>query len=1200
MPRKQKNLEASDSKVTAARSSVERGQSLNDIYPDLASEWHPTLNLQAPSDVSTGSHKKVWWQCSISKDHVWEAKVQSRAKQKQGCPFCAGRRASAENNLLRWCESNGEFGALLNSQFSNELNSVTIDKLTYGSKVVVWWRCAECGSDFDSPVNTRTSMRTNCPYCSGHRVGSTNSLAFCHPALSAQWDEELNEALTPADVTPGSSKKVWWKCSIASDHRWQAAVVERTQQTLHDCPFCKGLKLSTTNSLATLRPDLAGEWDSELNGNTTPSEVSCSTGKKFWWRCSHRKEHSWEMSVNIRTKQNQGCPFCAGKRVDQTNSFESIFPHLAPLFDVDLNGCTPDSISKSSSKRYWWRCPNGPDHLWKAPATSVSRWKESAKSVAEKIGPCPFCPPQITRLSITNSLSAWCSQNGERGVQILSEWDEGANPGLSPQDVIYSRQRFPIHWKCQKANDHRWTSNAYDRTVDGYDCPFCSGRRPSSTNNLALLFPDLAARLHKTLNGSIDPSTLSPTTHETFWWQCPVADDHVWKASVNTMKGGLRCGFCAGKKASSSNSLALGFPEIADEFDLQKNSPLTPKDVTSGSGKRYWWRCSANPEHSWQAQASARTGKLKTGCPECVIAPRSRREIILSHEIGSFFQVDQLDHRIRANGKTFDCDIVLRNEQLVIEYDGSYWHKEKFEADNAKTQSLIDAGWKVIRIREEPLPLVQTHDVLCSEYEPVVGVAAKVLRTVSQLVGLHIVDLDEYESKLQARATDEAEKFIQDLLNSPDAVTAYRKRQSWDRRFHELEDFTASYQTSDPATIPGAPKTLITWVNKQRSQYETQALSSEFTLRLESLPGWHWSQVDFRWKRQYEKLLTSLENRMNLGSSSIGQTLNSWVVHQRQLFGLGQLSDEQKTLLQDLPNWSWAPVQDAWQKSYAALLDYVSRTGTSHVPQDHVEGEIGLGVWVKKQRGRHKRGVLEVERLTLLSSLPGWTWSPSDTREESTFDALHSFVSREGHAQVSVSHVEGEIKLGQWLANVRSRRRSGNLDPGVESRLSAISGFDWEPLESKASGNIKLLEEYLKANPDQTSVRDVVYKGRKLNSIVVYMRKQFKTGELHQEFVERLEALPNWSWSPHADFWRTGYSYLVKYVEREGTSLVPQIHEENDFQLGTWVNGQRTAYRKGSLQDKHITLLEELPGWTWKPARGPHRVQRRTTPHETF
>ena len=947
--------------------------------------------------------------------------------------------------------------------------------------------------------------------------------------------------------------------------------------------------LKPGTSLNDLRPDLAAEWDVKLNGNTTPSVVSCSSGEMIWWRCSQHEEHSWEMSINVRAKQNQGCPFCAGKRVDRTNSFESQFPHLAPLFDVDLNGCKPDSVLKASSKKYWWRCPNGPDHLWKATPNSISRWKAPLNSLSNKIGPCPFCPPKITQLSVTNSLLTWFSQNGKRGAQVLSEWDVDANSGLSPKDVIYAKQRLQIHWKCQTAYDHQWTSSAYERTVDGYDCPFCSGRRPSSTNNLALLFPDLAACLHKTLNGSVDPSMFSPTTHETFWWQCPVAEDHVWEASVNTMKGALRCGFCAGKKVSSSNSLTMRFPEIANEFDLEKNGPLTPNDITFGSSKKYWWRCSANPEHSWQAGVAARTGMLKTGCPECVIVPRSRREIILSHEIGSFFHIDQFDHRIRANGKTFDCDIVLRNEQLVVEYDGSYWHKEKFEADKTKTQSLIDAGWKVIRVREEPLTVVQTHDVLCSEYEPVVGVAARVLRTVSQLVGLRLIDLDEYESKLQARATDEAEKFIQDLLNSPDAVTAYRKRQSWDRRFHELQDFTALHQTSDPATIPGAPKKLITWVHKQRSQYVSHALHDEFTLRLESLSGWHWSQVDFRWRRQYETLFSILQNGTKMGSSSIGPTLSSWVVHQRQLFGLGQLNDEQVALLQDLPNWSWAPEQDAWQNSYEALLKYVSRTGTSEVPQDHLEGEIGLGVWVNKQRGRHKRGVLETDRQTLLNSLPGWTWSPWDTREESMFAALHSFMSREGHAEVSASYLEGDVKLGQWIANVRARRRRGNLDPGVETQLSAIPSFNWEPLESKIPGNIELLEDYLKANPDQNSVREVVYRGKKLNSIVVYLRKQYKTGELLQEYVERFEALPNWSWSPHSDSWQIGYSYLVKFVEREGTALVPQAHLEDEFRLGTWVNGQRVAYRKDALDKSYAASLEKLPGWTWKPRRGPHK-----------
>jgi hypothetical protein len=38
------------------------GESLADLFPDVASQWHPTLNGDlTPLDVSKGSDKHVWW-----------------------------------------------------------------------------------------------------------------------------------------------------------------------------------------------------------------------------------------------------------------------------------------------------------------------------------------------------------------------------------------------------------------------------------------------------------------------------------------------------------------------------------------------------------------------------------------------------------------------------------------------------------------------------------------------------------------------------------------------------------------------------------------------------------------------------------------------------------------------------------------------------------------------------------------------------------------------------------------------------------------------------------------------------------------------------------------------------------------------------------------------------------------------------------
>ena len=59
-------------------------------YPEIAAQWHPTMNGSlTPDHVLPGSRKKVWWQCSSG--HVWQAVIYSRTgNQSSGCPFCTG------------------------------------------------------------------------------------------------------------------------------------------------------------------------------------------------------------------------------------------------------------------------------------------------------------------------------------------------------------------------------------------------------------------------------------------------------------------------------------------------------------------------------------------------------------------------------------------------------------------------------------------------------------------------------------------------------------------------------------------------------------------------------------------------------------------------------------------------------------------------------------------------------------------------------------------------------------------------------------------------------------------------------------------------------------------------------------------------------------------------------------------------------
>lgn len=68
---------------------IDKEKSLAYKSPELAKQWHLTKNgTLTPYDVTCGSGKKVWWQCS--KGHEWQAAIYSRSNG-NGCPICARR-----------------------------------------------------------------------------------------------------------------------------------------------------------------------------------------------------------------------------------------------------------------------------------------------------------------------------------------------------------------------------------------------------------------------------------------------------------------------------------------------------------------------------------------------------------------------------------------------------------------------------------------------------------------------------------------------------------------------------------------------------------------------------------------------------------------------------------------------------------------------------------------------------------------------------------------------------------------------------------------------------------------------------------------------------------------------------------------------------------------------------------------------------
>jgi hypothetical protein len=295
------------------------GESLADLMPEVAAEWHPTLNAPlTPADVVPGRGKKVSWQCSKCR-HEWETVVNSRARG-SGCRECWLVRKA----ILRATPKPGQSFGDLYPDVATEWHPIRNGDLKptdvkAGSNKPRWWQCRTCGHDWEvAPTDRRRGEQ--CPECAERQRSLTKStpkpgrsLLDLYPDIAAEWHPTKNAPTTAADVNPGAKNRYWWKCRTCDDE-WPATPYHRTQRG-QACPKCSYQYRSRTKatpkpgeSLAEKNPELAAEWHPTLNGSLTPFDVRPRGRARAWWNC--RFGHEWYAQVAPRV-EGVGCPHCS-------------------------------------------------------------------------------------------------------------------------------------------------------------------------------------------------------------------------------------------------------------------------------------------------------------------------------------------------------------------------------------------------------------------------------------------------------------------------------------------------------------------------------------------------------------------------------------------------------------------------------------------------------------------------------------------------------------------------------------------------------------------------------------------------------------------------------------------------------------------------------------------------------------------------
>lgn len=164
--------------------------------------------------------------------------------------------------------------------------------------------CFSCKDVFSMGWNEIRNGQ-NCAICRGIQVGKKHSLAYLRKDLLKDWSSNNN--ISPKQITVGSSTSVFWNCkkcgNVYSSSPYKRSIGE-------GCYYCSGRRVSKSNNLENIYPEISAEWDYDKNYPFTPNDFTWGSGKPAHWICS-KCGHKWKTNmIADRTSGEKGCPNC--------------------------------------------------------------------------------------------------------------------------------------------------------------------------------------------------------------------------------------------------------------------------------------------------------------------------------------------------------------------------------------------------------------------------------------------------------------------------------------------------------------------------------------------------------------------------------------------------------------------------------------------------------------------------------------------------------------------------------------------------------------------------------------------------------------------------------------------------------------------------------------------------------------------------
>lgn len=564
------------------------------------------------SKLYVNSSKLINWKCENG--HIFKEKVNVMYRRKHKCFFCTGRGIWPGENDLQTLHPE------IAKEFDVDKNGITPNYISPKDTGSYWWSCDNDHPSFLQSVEHRVSRKTKCPYCTGRKIiRGVTDLETLFPEIAKEWDVDKNNGVLPRDVSPFTYTSYSWICP--KGHSYKKKVIHRTKyHKAIDCPKCVKAH-STSFPEQTIYyyakkcfPDAINRYKEPFeNGMELDIYIpSYKMGIEYDGEAFHNddKQHDRELRKYlackklgiklVRIKETRDTwedtadkIFYVNKRMKDTEISAFLRYVFGDLFPFSLHTFTSNNSEEAYLNRYF----GFPTDF------NVSRDRQE---ILEYL------------VDVEHSF-------GTQYPELAKMWCKDGNRNLTPF-MFTPGSNYQATWECPKCGD-TWESpisSIVARKVKS--CSKCSMRENGATitkvktakhGSLAEKSIELLNQWDFEENGTLSPYEVPLNYSFKVAWKCDKCG-YKWSSAPNSRVRVDKisdCPHCTGRVAMPGiDDLETLYPDVAKEWDYEKNKNVLPSQIKPYSNKKYYWIC---PVCGISYETKPGNRVKGSGCPEC-------------------------------------------------------------------------------------------------------------------------------------------------------------------------------------------------------------------------------------------------------------------------------------------------------------------------------------------------------------------------------------------------------------------------------------------------------------------------------------------------------------------------------------------------------------------------------------------------------